>query len=95
MPALPLKEIDMNEQEYHKQTLEKLSNLISGKQYLGDSVYMGKTNYGIVLTTENGRMNDHGNMIHMEPEVISNFLAVLKSYGFQCCKCKDLNLVKE
>ena len=39
------------------------------KQYLGDSVYVEFDGYGLVLTTENGYLDDPRNRIVLEPEV--------------------------
>jgi len=46
------------------------------KVYLGDSVYIEKTEYGIKLCLDNGI--GQYNEIYMEPEVIENLLKYIK-----------------
>jgi hypothetical protein len=48
------------------------------KVYLGDSVYAEALGNHLVLTTENGKVNDPFNCIHLEPEVIAALLNFLE-----------------
>lgn len=43
---------------------------VNYKQYIGDSVYADFNGWSIVLTTENGKVNDPSNTIFLEPEVL-------------------------
>ena len=55
---------------------------MSDKQYLGDSVYCERDDYGgIVLTTENGL--GPNNTIVVEPYVLSMFIDYLETHGFK------------
>lgn len=52
---------------------------MSQKEYLGDSVYAKKDEYGdVVLTTENGFSNDPSNVIYLDQYVIKRLLEFLK-----------------
>ena len=49
------------------------------KEYLGDSVYVDRDDYGgIVLTTENGSPLDPSNIIVLEPEVYDALVRYVK-----------------
>lgn len=51
--------------------------MIAPKTYLGDGVYGEIGDFSLRLTTETGVTVD--NTIHLEPEVIKNLLAYLRS----------------
>ena len=46
------------------------------KDYIGDSVYIQDTGFGVILTTENGA--EPSNRIEMEPEVVIGFLRYIE-----------------
>lgn len=46
------------------------------KVYLGDGVYVEKTEYGLLLTTDNGMFVT--NKIVLEPEVVQRFLEYIE-----------------
>jgi len=49
------------------------------KEYIGDSVYVDRDDYGgIVLTTENGSPLDPSNIIVLEPEVYDALVRYVK-----------------
>ncbi len=48
------------------------------KIYLGDSVYASFDGYNIVLTTENGYLDDPRNRICLEPHVIDSLIEYKK-----------------
>ena len=43
--------------------------MVMNKQYLGDSVYVEREGYDVVLTTENGYPDDPSNRIVLDPSV--------------------------
>lgn len=51
------------------------------KEYLGDSVYAQVGQGFIILTTENGKLDDPSNEIFMDDSVIKAFLAYIIRIG--------------
>jgi hypothetical protein len=49
------------------------------KTYIGDSVYAEFDGFGIVLTTENGYLDDPRNRIYLEPEIYSSLVLFVDS----------------
>lgn len=66
-----------------------MSNTISPPEYLGDSVYaQGDAGFpgSLVLTTDSHLMDDAGNTIILEPEVVLAFLRYVKRHHAEYLK---------